>query len=69
MNRKIILVLGLIMAFIPWSGFPLGWKSFLVTLGGIIVAFLAFISRKRKAQPNAMQSAGETGGAVFVENR
>ncbi len=43
-NRKTIFAIGLIVFLLPFLGFPLGFKSFLQIVGGLLLMF--FASRK-----------------------
>lgn len=41
-NSKTILTLGVIIALLPYTGFPSIWKVYLFTIFGVIIAVLAF---------------------------
>ena len=49
MLRNILMFLGLLVAFLPYAGFPYDWNRFVWTTAGLLIFFLVFFSRKRVA--------------------
>lgn len=39
------MIVGVVVAFLPYLGIPPFWKRFLITLGGIVVVFFALLLR------------------------
>ncbi len=46
-KNRIIFILGLIIALIPFSGFTPGTKKFLIILFGVVVMTVAFLIERR----------------------
>ncbi|MEX0933952.1 MAG: hypothetical protein WD003_01670 [Candidatus Paceibacterota bacterium] len=43
MSKNILIVLlGLFVALVPFLGFPGSWKTFLLVVSGLLIAFLSF---------------------------
>ena len=55
MLRKMIMTLGLLVAFLPYAGFPYEWNRFVWTTAGLLMFFLVFFSRKRVAVPSSLR--------------
>lgn len=47
--------LGLLVAFLPYAGFPYDWNRFVWTTAGLLIFFLVFFSRKRVAAPSSLR--------------
>lgn len=60
-----IIVLGVLVALLPFSGFPGLWKTILFVILGLGIATLAFFMRKELIDYNG---AGEKKTEVYVEN-
>lgn len=43
---QIILILGILITILPYSGFPYDWKNILSTLMGLIVVFTSYLLYK-----------------------
>jgi len=41
-NIKTILALGILVAILPYTGFPISWKSYSILFLGSLIAVLAF---------------------------
>ncbi len=41
-----IFALGILVALVPFSGFPIGWKIFLYVASGVIIAVLSILIRR-----------------------
>jgi len=64
-ERK-ILILGILTALLPISGFPTNWKKFLLFIVGILISYMAWqILRENKnnKKPQKFKQG------IFVENR
>lgn len=42
-KARILLVLGICMAILPYLGFPYAWKDILFTMGGLILIFFSYL--------------------------
>ncbi len=60
-----ILVLGLVVALLPFLGFPRSWKTIFFVLSGLAIASLAFLVRERRGK--GFSRAGRRTD-VYVEN-
>ena len=66
-SRKSTFFLGIFIFLIPFSGFPMSWKSTLIILSGIILVFLSVkISLPKKNSRTKLRREKVT--PVFVEN-
>ena len=65
--------LGLLVAFLPYAGFPYEWNRFVWTITGLLIFFLVFFSRKGKVVSSSIKEAlhqMEKGArALHVERR
>ena len=46
MLRNLLMLLGLLVAFLPYLGFPYEWNRFVWTTAGLLVFFMVFFSRR-----------------------
>jgi len=54
MNKNhVIIILGLLVALIPFLGFPGAWKTFFITVSGLVIALISFliIAKERSMKP------------------
>ena len=66
-NRKSTFFLGIFIFIIPFLGFPGAWKTFFVTISGIVLVFLSVkISLPKKT--TKVRTKREKVTPVFVEN-
>jgi hypothetical protein len=47
MLRKMLIALGLVVAVLPYLGFPEKWDAGISTIAGVIIVLLVLISRRR----------------------
>ena len=64
-----IIVLGIVVALVPFLGFPGSWKTVIFVLVGLAIAVLAFIIRLRRMTQmrNALSTKGRQTDS-YVEN-
>ncbi len=68
-NRKTIFIIGLVIFFMPILGFPAGFKSFLLVLGGLILMVIA--ARKtleKRIIKNKIPRRRKEKNPIFVES-
>lgn len=70
-KRKLVIVLAVLVALVPFLGFPGSWENFFVALAGALIALLSadlrFLKRKKKpARRPKERQPGVT--EVYVEN-
>ena len=63
-KERILLLVGLIEAITPLSGFPTTWKKIIISIGGLLIIYIAYIlhNQKKKYTPKNKVE-------VFTENR
>jgi len=67
-RERIILILGIITALMPLSGFPTTWKRFLLVVFGVVIAYMAsYLIKEKKARLKTTR--GNNKGNTYVENR
>jgi hypothetical protein len=67
-NRSVV-ILGIWIAIIPFTGFPNGFKSFLIILSGFAVAIISyFLARNKRMSFSHETFQKETVTEIFVEN-
>lgn len=59
-----ILLLGLLVALVPFLGIPPSWDPYLLVPAGLLIAVLGFVLRQRMADVRARRPAPD----VFTEN-
>jgi flagellar biosynthesis component FlhA len=57
-------MLGILMAVLPYLGFPAGWKNFLFTLLGLGLALFAYLLHRDSKKENVVAETFEN----FSEN-
>ena len=71
MLRRILISLGLIIAFLPWLGFPHSWQAVISTVTGFSIVLLLLLSRRIRSHQNetglVRNKEGE-GKALHVEH-
>lgn len=50
MLRRILISLGLLIAFLPYLGFPHSWQAIISTVAGLIIVTLLLFSRRGKVR-------------------
>ena len=67
------MLLGLLVAFLPYAGFPYEWNRFVWTITGLLIFFFVFFSRRGRVVPTSIKEAlhqMEKGArALHVERR
>ena len=58
-KKRTIIILGLVVALLPFSGIPRGMRESLSALAGLVIAVLAFLL-KRKIERMAMGESNDT---------
>ena len=57
-KNKVLSILGIVLALIPYSGFPLGLKNIIISLLGISVIFISYLFYKeRKTDQNSSKTS------------
>lgn len=59
-KTKILFVVGIVIALLPYSGFPYLWKNVLSTVLGLLVAFLVYILNRESKQENTKTEENKT---------
>lgn len=72
-KNRLLLILGIWIALIPFLGFPSSYKSFFVLVSGLAVAAVAFLLAREKRNVQILQNPAfmeknETASDVFAEN-
>ncbi|MFM2357557.1 MAG: hypothetical protein RJA61_294 [Candidatus Parcubacteria bacterium] len=69
--QKSICTIGIVIALIPFLGFPSFAESFLIVVGGMLVCGLTLVSTKHKQTfgEKVFEGIGSVASRVFVENR
>lgn len=72
-KNRILLILGVWIALIPFLGFPSSYKSFFIIASGLFVVLLAFLHAREKRRIERslfeMSHRKETVTEVFAERR
>ena len=68
MARKIALFLGLFVAFLPYLGFPEDLDTWLYTIAGLVIAFLAWSGKRPAVTSSIEDMEGELHDATHEEN-
>ncbi len=55
MLRTILMLLGLLVSFLPYLGFPYEWNRFVWTIAGLLIFFLVFFSRRGGVVPSSVK--------------
>lgn len=63
-KERTIFILGIVLAFLPFSGFPTLWKKILISLIGLIFSYLAYLLYKDKKKLGTAAKKTET----YAEN-
>ncbi len=65
-KQRLIFIAGIIVALMPYSGFPVSWKNTFFVILGLLITFLSyFLYREKK---NSLPQKKE-GSETFTENR
>lgn len=48
LKERTIFISGIILAFLPFSGFPTLWKKILIALIGLFLSYIAYLQYKEK---------------------
>ncbi len=67
-KNKIILILGILVAIMPWLGFPSSWKDVFYFLAGAVMVIVAVIGHSRRRSALSIGKT-EVVTEVFVENK
>lgn len=68
-KNSLVAVVGLLVAVMPFLGFPGTWKSYFFIVAGLFLIFLAFLNhRERKALYRELGKEDHTGQPSYVEN-
>ncbi len=59
MLRNTLIVIGLLVALLPYLGFPQEFDKFILTFLGLLLVFLLSFSRKHKAHKTAEEAVEE----------
>lgn len=54
-KERILLILGIWVALLPYLGFPYFLKNFLYTISGIVVAYFSYVLYKESQRKNAQE--------------
>ena len=65
-RQRIILILGIWVAVLPFLGFPGSWKRILFLVCGAVIAFLAYLISKERRNNSG---GGKKDDQMFVDNR
>jgi hypothetical protein len=68
MARKIALILGLFVAFLPYLGFPEDLDTWLYTIAGLIIAFLAWSGKRPTPASSIEEMEGELHDATHEDS-
>ncbi len=69
-KNRIVFVIGSILFFIPFLGFPSSWKTFFSIVSGLILISLSLSnSIKRRMTIRNLQSKSEVASPVFVDSK
>ena len=66
-KARILLALGIWVAILPYLGFPLSWRPFIITITGLGLIALAYILYKE--YKNSTQAVDEKTFDNFLENK
>lgn len=70
-KRKLVIVLAIWIALMPFLGFPGSWENFFVVVSGLLIALLTvdfrFLRRKRQ-RPRRPKGGMRDASDVYVEN-
>ncbi len=65
-QEKILIILGLWLFVLPFTGFPESWKTWLVAITGLVVVYLAALLLKR-SRDRVRALSTETKTETFTE--
>lgn len=65
-KRTVYIIIGILIALMPFLGFPSSWKDAFYVLAGLAVVALAMMRKRR--QPETVIEAKEIITEVFVQN-
>jgi len=68
MARKIVLILGLFVALLPYLGFPEALDNVLYTIAGLLIAFLAWSGKRPTPVSSIEEMEGELHEAMKEEH-
>ncbi len=60
-----LLILGIFMAILPYSGFPYSWKEVIFSLTGLGIVYLSYVMYKESKSGEKEEAQFDT----FLENR
>jgi len=66
---RLLFILGILIAFFPFSGFPQLWKSAFFSIAGILVSILTFLLYKEIKRRLKLKEERRDEMPSFVENR
>ncbi len=55
MLRNLLMILGLLVSFLPYLGFPYEWNRFVWTTAGLLIFFMVFFSRRGAAVSSSLK--------------
>lgn len=63
MNKnKIILILAVILALMPFLGFPSSWKDFFYVITGLLIIMLSLMKKRTELKKNSSEISTEEFG-------
>ena len=65
-KQRVIFILGIWTAFLPFLGFPNSWKKVLFLLSGLFIAYLAYLLYREKRGVTAIK---EDKTNTYTDNR
>lgn len=71
-KNRILFLVGLIIVFIPLSGFPYDYRNFFIIVSGLLVVVIAYLLSKEKRLKNHIHdkiSENKVADQVFVESQ
>jgi uncharacterized protein YabE (DUF348 family) len=67
-KNKIILIIGIVIAIIPFLGFPSAWRSFFVFVGGVAVSTLSYLIARENRMVMHSKPKSRVVSEVYVES-
>ena len=64
LKERTIFISGIVLAFLPFSGFPILWKKILIALIGLFLSYIAYLQYKEKN----LLSTGPKKTETYTEN-
>ncbi len=64
LKERTIFIAGIVLAFLPFSGFPTLWKKILIAVIGLFLSYIAYLQYKEKQ----LLSTGPKKTETYAEN-